>query len=143
MSIIKNKKGFTLIEIVIVLAIAALVLAAVLLAVSGAQKSRRDTQRKNDLGRIVANIETYASNHAGTYPAPAAGAPPATTYSGMNDPLSGAAYSPVAAAASGNAGDFTYTLGGTACDGSTSLTARQIKVEMKLESTDTACQDTH
>ena len=37
----------TLIEIVLVLAIAGLLLVIVFLAVSGAQKSRRDSQRKN------------------------------------------------------------------------------------------------
>lgn len=63
-----NQKGFTLIELVIVLAIAALILAGVLLAVSGAQKSRRDTQRKNDLSNVAATLESYASNKQGAYP---------------------------------------------------------------------------
>lgn len=64
----KNNKGFTLIEIVIVIAIAALILVGVLLAVQGAQKNRRDSQRKNDASRIAAQLEQYASNHSGTYP---------------------------------------------------------------------------
>jgi len=73
MNIIKNKKGFTLIELVIVLAIAALILVGVLLAVQGAQRSRRDTQRKNDAGTIGTYLEQAASNHNGAYPNVAGG----------------------------------------------------------------------
>ncbi len=65
---IKTKKGFTLIEIVIVLAIAALILIIVFLAVAGAQRSRRDTQRKADLDKIAAQLENWASNHDADYP---------------------------------------------------------------------------
>src|SRR4051812_20141168 len=64
----KDNKGFTLIELVIVLAIAALILAGVLIAVSGAQKSRRDTQRKDDASKIASYLEQYASNNSGSYP---------------------------------------------------------------------------
>lgn len=74
MSILKkNSKGFTLIELVIVLAIAALILAGILLAVRGAQQSRRDTQRKDDAGKIGANIEQAASNYDGNYVGQAGG----------------------------------------------------------------------
>src|ERR1700748_3412987 len=68
-NLIKKEKGFTLIEIVLVLAIAGLLLVIVFLAVSGAQKARRDTQRKNDLSRVAAQLEQYASNNNGSYPA--------------------------------------------------------------------------
>lgn len=67
-NLLKKDKGFTLIEIVLVLAIAGLILVIVFLAVSGAQKSRRDTQRKNDVARIAASLESYASNNKGAYP---------------------------------------------------------------------------
>ena len=63
-----KKKGFTLIEIVIVLAIAALILIIVFLGVTGAQRSRRDAQRKTDLDKIAAQLESWASNHNGDYP---------------------------------------------------------------------------
>jgi prepilin-type N-terminal cleavage/methylation domain-containing protein len=55
-NLLKKEKGFTLIEIVLVLAIAGLLLVIVFLAVSGAQKSRRDTQRKNDNARLLAQV---------------------------------------------------------------------------------------
>lgn len=67
-NLLKKEKGFTLIEIVLVLAIAGLLLVIVFLAVSGAQKSRRDTQRKNDNARLLAQLESYASNNNGAYP---------------------------------------------------------------------------
>lgn len=68
MSNIKNKKGFTLVEIVIVLAIAALILAAILIAVAGAQQSRRDSARRDAAGAIGALLEESAGNNNGNYP---------------------------------------------------------------------------
>lgn len=66
--IAKRDKGFTLIEVVIVIAIAAALIAIVLLAVGGAQKSRRDTTRANNVGKLAAQMEQYASNSGGNYP---------------------------------------------------------------------------
>ncbi len=63
-----KRKGFTLIEIVIVLAIAALIMVIVFLAVQGAQRSRRDTQTKNNVNRIIALAENFASANNGAYP---------------------------------------------------------------------------
>lgn len=66
--IAKREKGFTLIEVVIVIAIAAALIAIVLLAVTGAQRAQRDQTRKSDAGRIAAMLEQYASNNGGKYP---------------------------------------------------------------------------
>jgi prepilin-type N-terminal cleavage/methylation domain-containing protein len=49
-----KKKGFTLIEIVIVLAIAALILVIVFLAVGGAQRSQRDTASQDGAAKMIA-----------------------------------------------------------------------------------------
>ena len=141
-NLLKKEKGFTLIEIVLVLAIAGLLLVIVFLAVSGAQKSRRDSQRKNDLGRLEAALENYASNSNGVYPVAAGGAPSAAftgayTPSNFNDPSTGSAYT--YGALGGAAGVINYATGGTACDGS-ALSARQIKVQMQLEQ-GIACRD--
>lgn len=66
MSKLKHQsKGFTLIELVIVLAIAALIIAAILLAVGGAQRSQRDSARKSLAGRLSSSVQNYASNHNG------------------------------------------------------------------------------
>ncbi len=59
----KDKKGFTLIEIVIVLAIAALILVIVFLAVQGAQKSQRDNAAKQGASRAVAAAQSYLSDN--------------------------------------------------------------------------------
>ena len=61
-------RGFTLIEIVIVLAIAALIILVVLQAVASAQRAQRDTARKDEAGRMVSLLEQYASNNGGVYP---------------------------------------------------------------------------
>ena len=101
-NLIKKDKGFTLIEIVLVLAIAGLLLVIVFLAVSGAQKSRRDSQRKNDVSTVAAQLENFASNNNGNYPG-APGVPTsftafATAYKlddttgNLKDPLSGNVY---------------------------------------------------
>lgn len=70
-----RRKGFTLIEIVIVLAIAALIMVIVFVAVQGANRARRDTSRKNDANTVLAQAEQWASNNNGDYPAALAGPP--------------------------------------------------------------------
>ncbi|MFI5240536.1 MAG: type II secretion system protein [Candidatus Saccharimonadia bacterium] len=69
----KQRSGFTLIELVIVLAIAALIILVVLEAVGAAQRSQRDSARKNEAGRFVSLLEQYASNNGGNYPTVASG----------------------------------------------------------------------
>lgn len=64
-----KKQAFTIIEVVLVLAIAGLIFLIVFLALPGLQRSRRDTQRKSDLGNMSAALENYASNNGGKYPA--------------------------------------------------------------------------
>lgn len=63
-----NEKGFTIIEVVLVLAIAGLIFLIVFLALPQLQRSRRDTQRRNDVGRVLAELENYAGNNDGDYP---------------------------------------------------------------------------
>jgi len=63
-----EQTGFTIIEVVLVLAIAGLIFLIVFLALPQLQQSRRDTQRKSDLGLLMSSLETYASNNNGLYP---------------------------------------------------------------------------
>ena len=63
-----GKKGFTLIEIVIVLAIAALILVIVFLAVGGAQRSQRDNASQDAAGKVIAAFSNYISDNGGTMP---------------------------------------------------------------------------
>lgn len=65
----RNKQsGFTIIEVVLVLAIASLIFLIVFLALPQLQKSRRDTQRKSDVAKVMGYLEKYASNSSGAYP---------------------------------------------------------------------------
>ena len=117
-NLIKKDKGFTLIEIVLVLAIAGLLLVIVFLAVSGAQKSRRDTQRKNDVSRVAAALENYASNNNGVYPTVATVSTDMVSYlpaANYLDPLTGTVYgTSVGAVAVGRTPGGTVTFGGAA-----------------------------
>lgn len=78
MSNIKNRKesGFTIIEVLIVLAIAGLIMLIVFLAVPSLQRNSRNTQRKNDASAISSAIANYISNNGGTLPT-------STTVTGM------------------------------------------------------------
>ncbi|MDR1300472.1 MAG: type II secretion system GspH family protein [Candidatus Nomurabacteria bacterium] len=64
----RNEKGFTIIEVVLVLAIAGLIFMVVFLALPGLQRSQKDTQRKQDVGRLAAAVTTYQGNNKGLLP---------------------------------------------------------------------------
>lgn len=67
-----NQKGFTIIEVVLVLAIAALIFLMVFIALPALQRSQRDTQRKNDVARVQTAIQSYQSNNRNALPDDAA-----------------------------------------------------------------------
>lgn len=91
-----KRKGFTLIEIVIVLAIAALIMVIVFLAVQGANRARRDTARKDAANRVLGFLENSASNNNGDYPGNQAQADVFKTdyvaNQNVKDPQTGAVY---------------------------------------------------
>lgn len=65
----KNKeKGFTIIEVVLVLAIAGLIFLMVFIALPALQRNQRDTQRKNDLSRVQTAVQNYQSNNRNNLP---------------------------------------------------------------------------
>ncbi len=67
----KNKeKGFTIIEVVLVLAIAGLIFLMVFIALPALQRSQRDTQRKQDLSRALTKVNDYQSNNRNQLPDP-------------------------------------------------------------------------
>ena len=61
----KSEQGFTIIEVMIVLAIAGLILLIVFLAIPALQRSSRNTQRKADVGRVGSAATTIVSNGNG------------------------------------------------------------------------------
>jgi prepilin-type N-terminal cleavage/methylation domain-containing protein len=62
-------QGFTIIEVMIVLAIAAIILLAIFLAVPALQRNSRNTQRKSDVASVLAAINEYSANQNGSPPA--------------------------------------------------------------------------
>lgn len=63
-----NSKGFTIIEVMIVLAIAGLIILIVLLAVPALQRNGRNTAIKNDVSALVAGVSEFTSNNDGLAP---------------------------------------------------------------------------
>ena len=57
----QTRKGFTIIEVVLVLAIAGLIFLMVFIALPTLQRNQRDTQRKNDLSRLKTALDSYKS----------------------------------------------------------------------------------
>lgn len=64
----KRNQGFTIIEIMIVLAIAGLIMLIVLIAVPALQRSARNTSRKNDVGDIASALSNWVTNNNGQVP---------------------------------------------------------------------------
>ncbi len=64
----KNKKGFTIIEVVLVLAIGGLIFLMVFIALPALQRSQRNTQREDDMARFVTAVVDFQSNNSGSTP---------------------------------------------------------------------------
>lgn len=64
-----QSKGFTIIEVLIVLAIAGLIMLIVFLAVPALNRNSRNTQRRNDAAAIAAAFAEKLNNNSSTQPA--------------------------------------------------------------------------
>ena len=64
----QTKPAFTIIEVVLVLAIAGLIFLMVFIALPALQRNQRDTQRKNDIDRFLTAVQNYQSNNKGVVP---------------------------------------------------------------------------
>ena len=144
-----EQTGFTIIEVVLVLAIAGLIFLIVFLALPQLQRSRRDTQRKNDAGRAISALESYSGNNNGDYPPEAQWGGFVTSYltnSGgvWGDPDTGSYNKTTSGTAPTGAGEIQYELG-QICDNqtatSTGANARNVAVVVFQESGGTYCQD--
>ena len=65
---INQKEGFTIIEVVLVLAIAGLIFLMVFLALPALQRSQKDTQRKDQLSAMVTQIVNFQGNNKNRIP---------------------------------------------------------------------------
>lgn len=148
-----KQKGFTIIEVVLVLAIAALIFLMVFIALPALQRNQRDTQRRSDLSRLVSQLQQYATNNKGSMPTNANIGTFVTGYltSGgqrFEDPSSGSTYSVTAnTGAPSNPGDVYYQQGGS-CNGeavaagTAPLNTRVAVAVMKLEGSGSICMST-
>ena len=145
-----NQKGFTIIEVVLVLAIAGLIFLMVFIALPALQRSQRDTQRRDDVSRFVSQLTSYATNNRGSLP----------DYANMNnsggflatymksgggefkDPATGSDYTVTNTDPGEN--EIQYVKGRT-CNGESigtqSAGERQAAVRIKLEGSGYFCQN--
>lgn len=151
---IQKEKGFTIIEVVLVLAIAALIFLMVFIALPALQRSQRDGQRRNDVSKVASQLTSYATNNRGKLPTLAQfratgfqnGYLKASTGE-FNDPKTGSAYVIVNDGSNGarslSDGQMQY-LPGFTCSGETATSgggARQAAIRVKLEGSGTFCQN--
>ena len=64
----RGSSGFTIIEVVLVLAIAGLIFLMVFIALPALQRNQRDTQRKDDMARLSTAIVNYTNSNRGRLP---------------------------------------------------------------------------
>lgn len=154
MSTQQKAKGFTIIEVVLVLAIAGLIFLMVFLALPALQRSQRDTQRRSDVGQFASQINQYQSNNSGSIPTVDATIGTAaagnvsnfvnTYMTNWKDPQTGATYVQIAQTATATPGQWKYYTG-RICDGEAAVTtganARNFSIVMKLEGAGSLCQD--
>ncbi len=149
----KKQKGFTIIEVVLVLAIAGLIFLVVFLALPALQRQQRDTQRRSDGSRVLTSIQNYQSNNGGAIPNTQAKVDTIkTSYlnvggTSFSDP-NGTAYSltwksnttDLATAVPDNT-MFVYSAAKCSGENAIAGTANQAAVRVKLENGGTFCVD--
>lgn len=130
---LKQQKGFTIIEVLIVLAIAGLILLIVFLAVPALQRNSRNTSARNDAAAVLGGVSEFQAANNGALPTNVTGTG-TITYAGT---------SPISITIQGTTqvlvnGGFPGTPGivhvqlGVKCDGTSST--RAINAKFKIES---------
>ncbi len=161
----KNNNGFTIIEVVLVLAIAGLIFLAVFIALPALQRGQRDNQRRTDASRFGTQLQSFATNNNGKMPTtstqistiatttngvkPTGGGSFIQGYllkgsEGFNDPKTGEYYGVTVLTAPAQptlTNTFVYLAGGS-CDGETVISGggnRNAAVAIQLEGSGTYC----
>lgn len=63
----KNNRGFTIVELLIVIVVIGILAALVIVTYNGIQQKARDTERKTDINALASHLEAYNAS-AGRYP---------------------------------------------------------------------------
>jgi prepilin-type N-terminal cleavage/methylation domain-containing protein len=95
MNLMKKCSGFTLLELLIVIAIISILASLAAVSYSSAQRRARDSQRQSDLKAIQNALEQYYADNDGNYPGD--DCDPGTDYlpGGLSsDPKTGVSYAP-------------------------------------------------
>lgn len=124
----RKNEGFTIIEVMIVLAIAGLILLIVFLAVPALQRNARNTATKNDASALGAGISEFRSNNDGKNPSTITGtgtltigaAPDVTSQAKVQGSVQ-----PISAVAATATNTVVFSIG-TKCDGTASARAVSI-----------------
>ena len=146
-----NRKGFTIIEVVLVLAIAGLMFLMVFIALPALQRSQRDTQRRQDLSRLMSQITQYQTNNRGAVPTTSAllgsfvSGYLTSQPEGFNDPKTGSSYTVAYANTVPTAVGTINYYNGYICSGesmtTTGASGRSVAALIKLEGAGAYCQD--
>lgn len=150
---VQKEKGFTIIEVVLVLAIAGLIFLMVFIALPALQRGQRDGQRKNDLARAQTAVNNYQSNNRNELPGTDAGQWNSFANSYLraggdtfDDPSRGQYTFQISTAASGtlsypNDSAPIYVSLNSTCDGEeiTGAGSRKVALRLKLEGGGVAC----
>jgi prepilin-type N-terminal cleavage/methylation domain-containing protein len=63
-SLKKNNRGFTIVELLIVIVVIGILAALVIVTYNGIQQKARDTERKTDIKALQGHLEAYWANNA-------------------------------------------------------------------------------
>ncbi len=63
-----SKRGFTIIEVALVLAIAGLIFLMVFIALPALQRNQRDSRRRDDIITFIQTVKKYQTNNRGSLP---------------------------------------------------------------------------
>lgn len=76
MKVLKSRRGYTLLELLVVITVIAIIASIGLVTYAGTSKKARDTKRKGDLDAIANAMEQYYAICGSTYPSASAGKVP-------------------------------------------------------------------
>jgi len=147
-----NQKGFTIIEVVLVLAIAGLIFLMVFIALPALQRNQRDQQRRSDVGKMISQLTQYQTDNRGKLPANGSQLSTfvdqylRTGNEQFADPDKGdyvVKLADMSAALGDQPGEMVYSLSSICGDGGTAVTggARKVTVRTKLEGGPIYCQN--